>query len=292
VTPYYSDDWATIYHGDCRAVLPTIAVAGCTITDPPFSARTQRDARSNSSSATAGGRHLSGSKAAFAPFEEAGLREVFTEIGRVTSGWVVSSTDYRHAVALEAEPPEGLRVLRVGVWVKTNPMPIITADRPGQGWEAFVAMYPADKKPKWNGGGRSINYIGPTSQGSGHPTQKPLPMISQWVSMFSDPGDTVLDPFAGSGTSLLAAKNLGRKAIGVEIEERYCELAARRLSQGVLDLGDATRARCRGGTPGQTPPNEGDDPFDTMRHGTMCERQYAPGATCNCGADTTEGSDG
>jgi site-specific DNA-methyltransferase (adenine-specific) len=68
----------------------------------------------------------------------------------------------------------------------------------------------------------------------GHPTQKPLALMLwcfKWVS-----GTTVLDPFMGSGTTLVAAKNLGRRAIGIEIEERYCEIAAKRLAQEVMAL--------------------------------------------------------
>lgn len=73
-----------------------------------------------------------------------------------------------------------------------------------------------------------------------HPAQKPLALMSQIVRVSSREGDTILDPFIGSGTTLRAAKDLGRKAIGIEIEEKYCEIAAKRLAQGVLDLtGDA-----------------------------------------------------
>ena len=69
-----------------------------------------------------------------------------------------------------------------------------------------------------------------------HPTQKWLPMISYIVSAIAPPGSTVLDPFMGSGTTLVAAKALERRAIGVDIEERYCEMAANRLAQEVMPL--------------------------------------------------------
>jgi DNA modification methylase len=69
-----------------------------------------------------------------------------------------------------------------------------------------------------------------------HPTQKPLELMRWCVEHYSKPHDTILDPFMGSGTTLRAAKDLGRQAIGIEIEEKYCEIAARRLSQEVLAL--------------------------------------------------------
>jgi site-specific DNA-methyltransferase (adenine-specific) len=73
----------------------------------------------------------------------------------------------------------------------------------------------------------------------GHPTQKPLLTARVPINYSTELGNTVLDPFMGSGTTLRAAKDLGRKAIGIEIEERYCEIAAERLAQEVLDLGAA-----------------------------------------------------
>lgn len=67
-----------------------------------------------------------------------------------------------------------------------------------------------------------------------HPTQKPLALLSRIVRSMVPVDGSVLDPFMGSGTTLRAAKDLGRRAIGIEIEERYCEIAANRLAQGVL----------------------------------------------------------
>lgn len=80
----------------------------------------------------------------------------------------------------------------------------------------------------------SISHGELATEGKRHPTQKPLKLMD-WCINFTPPG-TVADPFAGSGTTLVAAKRLGRKAIGVEMDERYCEIAANRLAQGVLDF--------------------------------------------------------
>lgn len=77
----------------------------------------------------------------------------------------------------------------------------------------------------------------PIERRRSHPTQKPLPLISQIVNASSRIGGSILDPFMGSGTTLVAAKLDGRKAIGIELEEKYCEIAAKRLAQGVLDFG-------------------------------------------------------
>ena len=80
----------------------------------------------------------------------------------------------------------------------------------------------------------------------GHPTQKPLALIKWCLRQF--PGvETVLDPFMGSGTTLVAARQFGYAAVGIEIEERYCEMAAERLAQGVLDFEFAAMPRVEQG---------------------------------------------
>ncbi len=236
--PYYQHDGITLYHGDCQEVLATMAdrSVAAVITDPPYSERTHGMAKTNR------GKGHGVRAVGFSSMTGDELDSVLAECGRVTDSWVVSTLDYRHAFQVDQTPPAGLRSLRIGVWVKTNPMPQISADRPGQGWEAIAFMHREDTKPMWNGGGRSGVWIYPVAQSEGHPTSKPLPMVSDWVRLFTNHGDTVLDPFAGSGTTLRAAMNEGRNAIGVELDERYCEVIARRLDQGVLDFGGATHA--------------------------------------------------
>jgi len=233
---YYQDESVTLYHGDCREVLASLEdrSVDCVITDPPYTERTHGMAKTNK-----GKGH--GVKALdFAHITDGDLTSILAECGRVTRRWVVASLAYQHAFKFDGEPPAGLRTLRLGVWVKTNPMPQISADRPGQGWESIAYMHRADEKPSWHGGGKHGNYVLPVQQGEGHPTVKPLSMVADWVRSFTDHGQTILDPFAGSGTTLRAAIDNGRKAIGVELEERYCEVIAKRLAQGVLDFGDAS----------------------------------------------------
>ncbi len=116
--------------------------------------------------------------------------------------------------------------------MKPNGAPQFTGDRPATGWEG-IGMFHTHEKMRWNGGGRHGVFTYNKINGS-HPTEKPLSLVMELVELFSNPNDVILDPFMGSGTTLLAAKLLGRRAIGIELDEKYCEVAANRLRQGVL----------------------------------------------------------
>jgi site-specific DNA-methyltransferase (adenine-specific) len=234
--PYYEDDFVTLYHGDSRELLADMAdeSVDCVITDPPYSAETHEWTRTNNTAyGRRGNRVLSGT-INFSSITIEDLTLALTDMGRISRGWVVSHLDFRHAFTFDDRPPEGLRLLRIGAWVKTNPNPQISGDRPAQGWEAIAYLHRVDRRPSWNGGGQAANFVLPSSQGQGHPTSKPLPLAARLVRLFTDPGDAILDPFTGSGTTLRAAKDEGRKAIGIEAEERYCELTAKRLTQDTL----------------------------------------------------------
>ena len=239
--PYYSDESVTLYHGDCRPALAAMAdrSVDLVITDPPFDARTHAMARSNStqnSLSGRGSRTLSGgSTVRFDAWDHSAQTALFASIGRITRRWVVSNASTDTAFRFEVEsPPPGLRVARVGAWIKTNPMPMIAADRPAMGWEPLLYMHRDDLKLDWYGGGRAANFYLPTEQGTGHPTAKPLSMVATWVRLFSQPGDLILDPFGGTGTTARACKDEGRRCIVWEESERWCEYTARRLSQDTL----------------------------------------------------------
>lgn len=236
--PYYQDDVVTLYHGDSRegmAAMEDQSVA-VVITDPPYSDFTHGNTRANSGAAKRHGKRVLSGTLGFDSISLPDLESALVEMRRLTRSWIVATMDYKHVFRLDAEPPAGLRMLRVGVWVKPNPMPQISGDRPAPGWEAIAFMHRDDIRPKWNGGGRAGVWSIRSEQKVGHPTAKPLPMVRDWVRLFSNPGDVVLDPYAGSGTTLRAAADEGRKAIGFEIDESYCEIAAKRLAQQAFDL--------------------------------------------------------
>jgi len=129
----------------------------------------------------------------------------------------------------------GKKYRRPMVWIKPDSCPQFTGDRPAMGYESIVAAWCSAGRSRWNAGGKRGVYTAMCSSGreTKHPTEKPRVLFKELLVDFSL-GGTVLDPFMGSGTTLRAAKDLGLRALGIELEERYCEMAANRLSQGIL----------------------------------------------------------
>ena len=120
--------------------------------------------------------------------------------------------------------------VRGGIWRRPDGAPQISGDRPGQPGEGIAILHREGRK-RWNGGGHHAFYeVGTVKHNRVHPTQKPEQLLTKLVEDFTDPNDLILDPFAGSGTTGVAAKRLGRRCILIEREEKYCEIAARRLS--------------------------------------------------------------
>jgi len=231
-TPYYADDHVTIYHGDCREILPGLERGDVLLTDPPYSQATHDNVRTWNDTAQA---TTNTSRVIdFAGITVADLRAV-VELASVRR-WAVFTCDVSMAAHLLIEPPSGFEFVRQCVWVKRRGAPQLTGDRPAMWWEPIVHLHPPGRK-RWNGGGHHGNYFDDTDRETPHPTSKPLSMIRSMVERFSDPDELVVDPFMGSGTTLRAAKDLGRKAIGIELDERYCEIAANRMGQEVLDFG-------------------------------------------------------
>ncbi len=239
--PYFDDGQCVIYHGDWRDVLPALGPVDHVITDPPYEVEAHTPQRRVQHERGFGpaGRVVSVEPLPFPPITEADRNAVARALSAKVKRWILTFCQVEAAMkwrdSLEAA---GFSYRRTCVWVKPDGMPQYSGDRPGMGYESIVAVHAAGRS-EWNGGGSHGVFIYPKGDGMGpalHPTTKPERLMRKLVALFSDPGDVVLDPFMGSGTTLRAAKDLGRKAIGIEIEERYCEIAAKRMSQQVLAL--------------------------------------------------------
>jgi site-specific DNA-methyltransferase (adenine-specific) len=170
------------------------------------------------------------------------LAVVALEIARLTMRWALVFSD-AESIHLwrDSLEGEGMRYVRTGAWFKPDPMPQFSGDRPSVGFEPCTIMH-AKGPMRWNGGGSAATWTYGTVKKDrpDHPCPKPLGLMRELVSLFTNPEELILDPFAGSGTTLIAAKSLGREAIGIEIDEKFCEVAAKRLDdqdrQGSIDF--------------------------------------------------------
>lgn len=210
--------------GDCTDVFPTIESVDHVITDPPYGKKTHKGARTGGN----GHKDPSSGEAVLIDFDslpDDAFYPLCESLVKLARRWVVMSCEWRHAVKLE----ESELLIRLGVWIKRNSAPQFTGDRPGVGWEAIACLHRKGRK-KWNGGGYHAVWDFPKTEGE-HPTQKPILLIKKWVEQFTDAGETILDPFMGSGTTGVACVQLGRKFIGIEREQKYFDIACRRIEQ-------------------------------------------------------------
>lgn len=227
--PYYQDDRVTLYHGDCREVIRELQAASVdlVVTDPPYGMNYD----SGWSGATV---HLDGTRLCLRMY-----REVLPRLSRIMADnshlyWFTRWDVWPDAYDCIAPH---IPVRNMLVWDKGHPG---MGNLEVYGYSFEMAVFGSKGHRKLNGGRpNSIFKVPPVPNGRRvHPTEKPMLLLSDWIERSSNVGETVCDPFAGSGSTLIAASNLGRRVIGVEIEERYCELAAKRLDQLALDFGE------------------------------------------------------
>ena len=224
--PYYSDEFVTLYHGDNAEVTEWLA-ADVLVTDPPYGVRWESRHGDNRGPRARRGRTRDVVSGDDSPDARDGvLREWADRPAVVFGSWRIPR-------------PAPLRALLIwnkdGAYSAMLRSPFFTVHE-----EIYVLGdgFPMEGKPM-----RSVitttEHRSQHTAAIGHPTPKPIDLMARLIDRC--PPGTIADPFAGSGSTLVAAKRLGRKAIGVELEERYCEIAAKRLAQGVLDFGEAPR---------------------------------------------------
>ena len=215
---------AELWHGDCREVLPTLPKVDAVITDPPYGDEATHKnhlARVTLRDGTPAGQELG-----FDGISKEEAVRLAVEWVDAAARWVVFTCEWKYAHALD----DAGVLVRLGIWRKPDGAPQFTGDRPGTGWEA-VAICHRNGKKRWNGGGKHGFWSFPKGQNdSGHPTGKPIGLFASFVSDFTDSGETVLDPFMGSGTTGVACMNLGRSFIGIERERKYFDIACERIA--------------------------------------------------------------
>ncbi len=246
--PYYEHAGITIFHGSCLEVFESIApFVDHTITDPPYSRDVYLRMRAPDSKQGSGTlkRLKNSSSLVKMAAGDVGMMDIDTiravgkYLGILTKRWAIVFSDVESChLWREALVHGAMTYMRTGAWVKPDAMPQMSGDRPSVGFEPCTLAHGLSPK-RWNGGGHPAvwtHYISKGAARPDHPCPKPEALMLELVRLFSDLGETILDPFMGSGTTLIAAKRLGRLAIGIDIEEKYCEIAAKRLAQEALPL--------------------------------------------------------
>lgn len=225
MTPYYSDGDFTIYHGNCIEILPSLGKCDLILTDPPYGVNYVTSWRARSDELRkpiANDESLDCFGTAW-PLMLGRLSNdrhwyVFASPRKIHEALLIVGSA-KHAIAWDKGDRGTVGDLVCGF---------------GEAWEAILygmkGRRPINgKRPRtvirfdWSG---SLDPL--------HPTVKPIGLLEKLICWSTNEGETILDPFMGSGTTLRAAKNTGRKAIGIEVDEKYCEVAANRLRQGVL----------------------------------------------------------
>jgi site-specific DNA-methyltransferase (adenine-specific) len=243
IKPYYEENGITIYHGDCLEILPCLESVDAVITDPPYSSGGQfRGDRARSTTE----KYVT---AQFINRSEFSGDNLDQRVFMVWSSWWLAAarsacndgavlcafSDWRQIPAMTD-------AIQCGGWVWRN---IATWWKPGcrmiKGRFSSSAEYViyATNGAHNSDGERAVQNVLSCATLTGddkeHIAEKPIEVMN-WILSVTKPLAVTLDPFMGSGTTLVAAKQLGRKAIGIEIEEKYCEIAVKRLAQGVFDF--------------------------------------------------------
>jgi len=254
--PYYADNYVCILYGDCLKIMPQLKKESIdlVVTDPPYMI-------SNEIVITRGRNKMK--------FKGKDIRQDFGEWDKFDSldefmSWTFRWAD-RAVMCLRGggmfcsyfdrdkinflsrylQDKHNFKIKSYYADLKSNPVPQARKVKWMNGWEIMGLWQKPDGKLTFNyqlgqvkdWGVRPI--VGHTTRENGdrcHPTQKPTSVPKKFISYWSNPLDLILDPFLGSGTTCVAAKSLNRKCVGIEIEERYAEAAAKRCSQEVFDL--------------------------------------------------------
>lgn len=206
--PYYSHAGIQIFHGDCREILPSLPKVDLLLTDPPYGIG--RDGMGASTSSHGGRKAYE-----FDGWDEAAPDgETFSSLLSAAQDHIIWGANY-----FPQHLPPSMGWL---VWDKAQRIAQSDGELAYTSRNAALRIF-------------DMNRVALMLDGAAHPTQKPLALMKWCLSLFPE-AKSVLDPFLGSGTTLVAAKAMGMTGAGIEAEEKYCEIAAKRLAQEVFEF--------------------------------------------------------
>ena len=220
-----------LYLGDCLEILPTLGKVDAVVTDPPYEARMQELHGEVKLRRLDGGPQ----RRAITFDSVRDIREPFLDalIGR-NGGWMLAFCNVEGVAAWrESILARDMKFKTTCIWNKPDATPKLNGQGPALSYECFTTTWCGKGHAKWNGGGRRGVFTHPTNNAERHgehPTEKPLSLMVELLTLFTNPGDLVLDPFMGSGTTGVAARKTGRRFIGCEIDPKYFNIAERRIS--------------------------------------------------------------
>lgn len=220
----------TLYLGDCLEVMSTLGKVDHAIFDPPYEERTQKVIGTLKRNDW----RKSEEKINFQAID--GIRgQVGSSLKPVCEGWIILfCTAEGVAPWRDVIEENEIKYKRACVWIKPDSMPQMNGQGPANGLEMIVTAWNNNKHSQWNAGGKRGVYTHNTNQPDRtrlHPTEKPIPLMAEILKDFTNPGQTILDPFMGSGTTGVACVKLRRKFIGIELDSDYFDIACRRIEE-------------------------------------------------------------
>ena len=223
----------TLYLGDCLEVMPTLGRVDHVVCDPPY----EESLHKSKNSLRGPVRVDNGPDLKGLDFDSIdNIRDqIVQSASEICAGWFIAFCTIE-GVAKWADSinESSMKYKRGCLWIKPDSTPQLNGQGPAQGAECFVSAWNGQGHAKWNAGGKRGVYTHNTNQPDRtglHPTEKPIPLMREILRDFTNQNEIILDPFMGSGTTGVACVKLGRKFIGIELDEKYFDIACKRIEE-------------------------------------------------------------
>lgn len=223
----------TLYLGNSLDIMPTLATVDHIVSDPPY------EESLHASKNKLRGRIRSDKGPDLQGLDFSSINEIRERVVSISydicAGWFLAFCTVEGTWEWANEINKSkMKYKRACIWIKPDSTPQLNGQCPAQGYECFVTAWCGHGHSKWNSGGKRGVYTHCVNGGwrhGGHPTEKPIALMTELIFDFTNAGQTILDPFMGSGTTGVACVKTGRKFIGIELDRRYFDIACERIEK-------------------------------------------------------------